>query len=82
MEQSQLSQQALEYLTRCLRHAVSNGQYLTAEILEQAIAEYNAEHAQTPHRSCTEPARFHFVDHAHSVTALTTKNPVTRQVAK
>lgn len=48
MEQSQLSQQALEYLTRCLRHAVSNGQYLTAEILEQAIAEYNAEHPQTP----------------------------------
>ncbi|WP_156157082.1 hypothetical protein [Aquitalea pelogenes] len=48
MEQSQLSQQALEYLTRYLRHAVSNGQYLTAEILEQAIAEYNAEHSDTP----------------------------------
>jgi len=46
MEQHQIPQQALEYLTRCLRHAVSNGQYLTPELLEEAIAEYSAEHPQ------------------------------------
>ena len=46
MEDRRIPQQALEYLTRCLRHAVSNGQYLTPELLEEAIAEYSAEHPQ------------------------------------
>ncbi|PXX39845.1 MULTISPECIES: hypothetical protein [Aquitalea] len=46
MEQRHIPQQALEYLTHCLRHAVSNGQYLTPALLEEAIAAYSAEHPQ------------------------------------
>jgi hypothetical protein len=46
MESRHIPQQALEYLTLCLRHAVSNGQYLTPELLEEAIAEYSASHPQ------------------------------------
>jgi hypothetical protein len=52
MEQRQIPQQALEYLTRCLRHAVSNGQYLTPELLEEAIAEYMPNTRRKPSKYC------------------------------
>ncbi|MBV8680715.1 MAG: hypothetical protein JO338_09750 [Aquitalea sp.] len=44
MQEQQMSQQALEYLTHYLRHAVSNGQYLTPQRLEQAITSYRDEY--------------------------------------
>ncbi|BBF88036.1 hypothetical protein DLM_4483 [Aquitalea magnusonii] len=46
MEQRLIPQPVLEYLTLCLRHAVSNGQYLTPELLEEAIAAYSVDHPQ------------------------------------
>ncbi|WP_293766201.1 hypothetical protein [uncultured Aquitalea sp.] len=46
MEDIRVSQEVLEYLTRCMRHAVSNGQYLTPQLLEEAIEDFAAEHPQ------------------------------------
>lgn len=40
MENTHPSRAMLEYLTLSLRHAVSNGEYITVDLLEKALSAY------------------------------------------
>jgi len=43
MDMIRLSPELLAYVTLRLRHAVSTGEYITAELLQQAIAAFQAQ---------------------------------------
>lgn len=45
MQAPLLPHDLLEFMTLRMRHAVSNGEYLTVDMLEDVIAEYARDHA-------------------------------------
>jgi len=46
MEDLRFSPELLEFMTQRMRHAVSNGQYLTTELLEETLEDYQREAAE------------------------------------
>ena len=41
MEDARLSPELLAYMTLRLRHAVSNGEYITVQLLEEVLANFS-----------------------------------------
>ena len=47
MNDSRFSTEMLAYLTLRLRHAVSNGEYITVDLLEKLLERYSNTHTDT-----------------------------------